>query len=108
MTFNYRKQTNESADDLSTCSFRVCSKCAKTRLLDFRATKKFPLGSYSYVGKSIRAVFTCEMLVKTTCDTPEDISKITMPDTLPDSWLIVDVSYEASLPTCAFFVLNNV
>ena len=76
-------------------------------MLDFRATKKFPLGSYSYAGKNIRALFTCEMLVKTSCDTPEDISKITMPDTLPEYWLIVEVSNKASLPTCALFVKND-
>ena len=34
-------------------SFRVCKSCKKTRVLDERATKKFPLGSYEYCGKKI-------------------------------------------------------
>ena len=31
-------------------AFRVCNKCSKTRILDFRACRKFPLGSYKYGG----------------------------------------------------------
>ena len=33
---------------------RVCEKCYKTRILDFRAAEKFPLGSYKYGGKYIK------------------------------------------------------
>ena len=39
------------ADVFKNCSFRVCGKCKKTRILDSRATLKYPLGSYRYGGK---------------------------------------------------------
>ena len=36
-------------------AFRVCEKCSKTRVLDFRAAEKFPLGSYRY-GRKYRSL----------------------------------------------------
>ena len=57
----------------STCNFRVCSRCKKTRLIDERASKCFPLGTYKYANKTIRPKFQCDMLVDITCRTKEDI-----------------------------------
>ena len=52
---------------------RVCEKCYKTRILDFRAAEKFPLGSYKYGGQIHKIRFDCTRLVNTNCDSPEDI-----------------------------------
>ena len=54
-------------------SFRVCKICQQTRVLDERATKKFPLGSYQYGNNEVHVEFTCDRLVNTTCETEEDI-----------------------------------
>ena len=54
-------------------AFRVCNKCSKTRILDFRACRKFPLGSYRYGGIIQKLSFDCTRLVNTDCNSPEDI-----------------------------------
>ena len=54
-------------------SFRVCEQCHKTRILDFRASDKYPLGSYRYGQKLERVRLTCSRLVDIDCDTGEDI-----------------------------------
>ena len=54
-------------------AFRVCNKCLKTRILDFRACRKFPLGSYRYGGIIQKLSFDCTRLVNTDCNSPEDI-----------------------------------
>ena len=95
-------------EKLATCNFRVCSRCNKTRVLDERASKCFPLGSYTYDNQCIRPVFHCDMMVDISCDTEEDITSLPLPDdlpnTLPYSWLVVEFSDKPSLPTCALFV----
>ena len=59
---NERTGNNPSIEDISNLSvsndnliavfneaaFRVYNKCLKTRILDLRACRKFPLGSYKY------------------------------------------------------------
>ena len=89
------------------CNFRVCSQCHKTRLLDERASKCFPLGSYVYAKKTIRPFFHCDMLVDITCDTEEDIALLPLPDVIPSYWLIVEMSTTSSAPTCALLVQND-
>ena len=86
------------------CNFRVCFSCKKTRLLDERASKCFPLGTYNYSNKKNRPKFQCAMLVDITCSTKEDIEQLPLPNDIPSSWLIVEISYESSTPTCAVIV----
>ena len=47
--------------------------CNKTRILDFRAANKYPLGCYRYGGKLEKVRFDCSRLVDTDCNVPEDI-----------------------------------
>ena len=49
----------------------------KTRILDERATKKYPLGTYVYGGKTYHISFECNNLVNTTCDLEDDITPTT-------------------------------
>ena len=84
---NERTGNNPSIEDISNLSvsndnlitvfneaaFRVCNKCLKTRILDFRACRKFPLGSYKYGGIIQKLSFDCTRLVNTDCNSPEDI-----------------------------------
>ena len=67
-------QNNDTYEDIfKICSFRVCEKCKKTRILDNRAREKYPLGYYDYGGKSERVRFECSRLVATDCTTPDDV-----------------------------------
>lgn len=91
----------------NSCNFRVCTRCNKTRILDKRASKCFPLGSYYYAKRNIRPTFHCDMLVDTVCETEEDIVQLQRPDTIPGSWLIADVSNLSFEPTSALLVELN-
>ena len=44
-------------NDFRDSYFRVCRKCSKTGILDIRAVKKFPLGSYYYAEQMRKIVF---------------------------------------------------
>ena len=94
-------------EPFSNCSFRVCRFCKKTRILDHRAAKKFPLGTYKYAGKIINVQFACANLVDTTCESEQDISPLVLKDSIPDTWLIVQISSNPQMPTCALLVNNN-
>ena len=85
----------------SNCSFRVCKKCKRTRVLDERATKKFPLGTYEYGPKTVLVEFTCDKLVNTTCGSEEDIRPFMLNNDTPSDCLIVDKSKNPRLPTCS-------
>ena len=75
--------------------------------MDHRAAKKYPLGTYKYAGKIINVQFTCANLVDTSCNSEEDIVPVIPKDNVPNTWLIVQVSNNPQMPTCALLVKNN-
>lgn len=89
-------------------SFRVCGKCLKTRILDDRASSKYPLGSYQCGDKTYHLQFECNNLVNTTCDIDEDIKpKILSPDITRESTspcLLVDKTIDPRKPTCGLLI----
>ena len=102
------KDKNEDA--FIDSSFRVCKTCKKSRILDKRATNKFPLGTYDYGGNKVPVQFTCDMLVETTCSSEEDIVPYIFSNDKPkekEQYLIVELSTNPRIPTCAIMVITG-
>ena len=94
----------------SNCSLRVCKRCKRTRVLDERATTKFPLSTYEYGRRTVLVEFTCDKLVSTTCGTEEDITRFTFNNDTPtylEDCLIVDKSRNPRIPTCSIWAIIN-
>ena len=82
-------------------TFRLCEICNKTRILDFRAANKYPLGCYRYGGKLEKVRFDCSRLVDTACDVPEDI---VMGEVSEDLNLLVHKTETVSPPSSGILI----